>query len=69
MDGVLEQISGRDEIRVENADKLATSRFQPDSEGAGFESSPVNAMNELNIEAPLAQLGGCLCRHADDSRL
>jgi hypothetical protein len=56
MDRALQQVWRRDEIGIENANKLAGSRFEPGCERARLETCPVNPMNELNIEATLLQL-------------
>src|ERR1700682_5729287 len=55
MDRPLKQISRRDEIGIENAHKLTGGRLEPNCKRTGLESGPVDAMNQLNIEAALSQ--------------
>jgi hypothetical protein len=55
MDCPLKQVWRRDEVGIENANKLTGGRFEPDRERTGLESRPIDAMNQLNIEAALSQ--------------
>src|ERR1700736_512903 len=55
MDCPLKQVSRRDEIRVKNANKLTGGRLESDCKRTGLESGPIDAMNQLNIEAALTQ--------------
>jgi len=63
MDRLLKQVWRRDEIGIENANKLTGSRFETDCERTGLESGPVDAMNQLNIEAALPQFFGARSSH------
>jgi hypothetical protein len=63
MNRPLKQVRRRDEVGVENANKLTGSRFEPDCERTGLESGPVDAMNQLNIEAALPQFFGARRSH------
>ena len=53
MDRPVKQFWWRDEIGIENANKLAGGRFESDRKRAGFKTGPVDSMNELNIETAL----------------
>src|SRR5438067_8643493 len=55
MDRMLKQIWRRNEIGVEDANKLARGRLESGRKGTGLESGPINSMNQLNIEATLPQ--------------
>jgi hypothetical protein len=55
MDRPLKQIWRRDEIGIENANKLTGSRLEPDCERTGLEAGSVDTMNQLNIETALPQ--------------
>jgi hypothetical protein len=55
MDRPLKQVWRRDEIGIENANKLASRRFEPAGEGTSLESGAVDAMNQLNIEPAVLQ--------------
>ena len=50
MNRALKQIARRNEVGVQNANEFAIRRFKADCERAGFESGPINAMNQLRIE-------------------
>src|SRR6266704_499493 len=63
MDRVLKQIWRRNEIGVEDANKLARGRFESGCERSRLESGPINAMNQLNIEAALPQFFGARSSH------
>ncbi|MEY2601540.1 MAG: hypothetical protein QOJ36_859 [Verrucomicrobiota bacterium] len=63
MDCPLKQIWRGDEVGIENANKLTGGRFEPDCERTGLESGPVDAMNQLNIEAALSQCFRTRCSH------
>ena len=63
MDRPLKQVWRRDEIGIENANKLTGSRFEPDGKRTGLESGPVDAMNQLNIEPALSQFFRTRCSH------
>src|SRR5437660_10844813 len=62
----LEQVRLRHKIGVENTDKLAFRGVESDSERARFETSAIDAMNELDVEAATPQFvrarGGDLAR-------
>src|SRR5437016_1470455 len=66
MNRALEQVWLRNEIGVQDADKLTISQFKSDGESTGFEPGAIDTMNELHIEPALAQLtytsGGQLTR-------
>ena len=64
MDRPVQQVRGRDEIGIENANELASGRFEPSRKRTGLEPGPVDPMNQLNIEAALSQ-----CFHARRSHL
>src|ERR1700719_1814189 len=51
----LKQIPRRHKIRVENTDKFPSGRFQSARQGAGFETSAIDPMNQLNVVTALAQ--------------
>src|SRR5437667_5829955 len=63
MDRVLKQIWRRNEIGVEDANKLARGRLESGRKGTGLESGPINSMNQLNIEAALPQFFGARSSH------
>ena len=63
MDRVLKQIWRRNEIGVEDANKLARGRFESGCERSRLESGPINSMNQLNIEAALPQFPGARGSH------
>ena len=63
MDRVLKQIWRRNKIGVEDANKLARGRFESGCERSRLESGPINAMNQLNIEAALPQFVGARSSH------
>src|ERR1700730_272866 len=62
----LEQARLRNKIGVENTDKLAFRGVESDSERTRFETSAIDAMNELDVEAATPQFvrarGGNLAR-------
>src|SRR6266446_3947068 len=62
----LEQVRLRNKIGVENTDKLAFRGVESNSERTRFETSAIDAMNELDVEAATAQFvrarGGDLAR-------
>src|ERR1700730_13060858 len=62
----LEQARLRNKIGVENTDKLAFRGVESDSERTRLETSAIDAMNELDVEAAPAQFvrarGGDLAR-------
>jgi hypothetical protein len=55
MDRPLKQVWRRNEIGIENANKLTGSRLEPDCERTGLEAGPIHAMYQLNIEPALPQ--------------
>src|SRR5258708_5630598 len=56
MNRALEQLSRRDKISVQNADKFTGGRCQSDCERTRLEAGPIDPMNQLNIEAAVSQL-------------
>src|SRR5437667_4485499 len=66
MNGALEQVRLGHEIGIQDTNKFAISRFEPDGESACFEPGTIDAVNQLDVEAALAQLirtsGGQLAR-------
>src|SRR5260370_9309262 len=58
-----EKIRRGSEIGVEAANKLARGRFESGCERSRLESGPINAMNQLNIEAALPQFFGARSSH------
>ena len=62
----LEQVRLRNKIGVENTDKLAFRGVESNSERTRFETSAIDAMNELDVEAATPQFvrarGGDLAR-------
>src|SRR4030095_4647475 len=63
MDRALQQILRSDEIRIQDANEVARGRFKSNRQGAGFESGPIDPMNQLHIEAALPQLNRASSRH------
>ena len=56
MDRALEQIWFWDKIRIQDAEKLAIGRVEPDGQRACFKSGSIQAANQLDIETAPAQL-------------
>ena len=55
VDRSLKQIPRRDKIRVENAYEFPGGRFQSTRQGASFETSAIDPLNQLNVITALAQ--------------
>src|SRR4029077_15797299 len=55
MDGALQQIPLRHEIRIEDTKEFAFRSIESGRQRTGLESGAINAMNQLNIETALTQ--------------
>src|SRR4051794_16089198 len=57
MDRALQELRLRDEVRIENAEKIALRGCESGFERASFEPGPISALDQLYIQSAVAQLG------------